>query len=364
MTQSGHGCCLAWVRRTAQFSIQKCDSLLVPDLVLGAGEAMRRREFIRLFSSTVVAWPLAARAQKSAVPVIGFLRSTTAAGSEDLATAFEQGLKDAGFVASQNVAIDYRWGNDQSDQLPGLAADLIRRQPAVIIGNILAIRAVMAATTTIPIIFVGSSDPVREGLVASLNHPGGNITGVVFASTDLIAKRLGLLHDLVPKSVAIAALFHPGAPAVELQKKDVEVAGQTIGRQVLSVDAADEREFHAAFATMVQQNAGGLLIGSGPYFLSRRRQLAALAVRHALPSCGPLRSYAEVGVLMSYGSSQADAYRRAGNYAGRILKGEKPPNMPVEMATKLDLVINLATAKALDLSIPPNLLTLADEVIE
>jgi len=364
LTQSGHGCGSAWVRRTAQFSIQKCDNLLIPDLVLGAGEAMRRREFTRLFSSTVVAWPLAARAQPSAVPLIGFLRSTTAAGSEDLATAFEQGLKDAGFVASQNVAIDYRWGNDQSDRLPGLAADLIRRQPAVIIGNILATRAVMAATTTIPIVFVSGSDPMREGLVASLNHPGGNITGVVFAATGLIAKRLGLLHDLVPKSVAIAALFHPGAPAVELEKKDVEVAGQTIGRQVLSVEAADEREFHAAFATMVQQDAGGLLIGSGPYLNSRRRQLAALAIRHALPSCGPLRSYAEVGVLMSYGSSQADAYRRAGNYAARILKGERPANMPVELATKLDLVINLATAKALGLSMPPNLLTLADEVIE
>jgi putative ABC transport system substrate-binding protein len=245
-----------------------------------------------------------------------------------------------------------------------LAADLIRRRPAVIIGNILAIRAVMAATTTIPIVFVGSSDPVREGLVASLNHPGGNVTGVIFESTEVAAKRLGLLHDLVPKSVAIAALFHPGAPAAELQKKDVEMAGQTIGRQVLSVEAADEREFHAAFATMVQQNVGGLLIGSGPYFLSRRRQLAALAVRHALPSCAPLRSYAEVGVLMSYGSSQADAYHRAGNYVGRILKDETPANMPVELATKLDLVINLATAKALDLSIPPNLLTLADEVIE
>jgi putative ABC transport system substrate-binding protein len=347
-----------------QFSIQKCDSLLIPDLVLGAGEAMRRREFIRLLSSTAFAWPLAARAQQSTVPVIGFLRSTTAAVSEHLAAAFEQGLKDAGFVEGQNVAIEYRWGNDQSDRLAGLAADLIRRQPAVIIGNLLTIRAVMAATTTIPIVFVVSSDPVREGLVANLNRPGGNVTGVVFTGSDLVAKRLGLLHDLVPKPAAIAALLHPGAPGAEFQMKEVEQAGQTIGRQVLIVKVTDEREFHAAFATMVQQNAGGLLLGSGPYFLGRRRQLAALAVRHALPSCGPLRSYAEAGVLMSYGSSQADAYRRAGNYAGRILKGERPANMPVEMATKLDFVINLATAKALDLSIPPNLLTLADEVIE
>src|SRR5262249_51592037 len=270
---------------------------------------MRRREFIKLFSSTVVGWPLAARAQQSAVPVIGFLRSTSAAGSEHLVAAFEQGLKDAGFVAGQNVAIDYRWGNDQSDRLSGLAADLIRRQPAVIIGNMLATRASLAATTTIPLVFVGGTDPVREGLVANLNHPGGNVTGVVFTASDLVAKRLGLLHDLVPKSVAIAALFHPSAPGTEFQVKEVETAGQTIGRQVLIVKATDEREFPSAFATMAQQNAGGLLLGSGPYFLTRRRQLAALATRYALPSSAPHRSFTEAGVLMSYGASQTDAYR-------------------------------------------------------
>jgi putative tryptophan/tyrosine transport system substrate-binding protein len=280
------------------------------------------------------------------------------------AAAFEQGLKEAGFVEGQNVAIDYRWGNDQSDRLAGLAADLIRRRPAVIIGNILATRAIMAATTTIPIVFVGGTDPVREGIVANLNHPGGNVTGVVFTASDLVAKRLGLLHDLVPKSVAIAALLHPAAPGTEFQMKEMEKAGQTIGRRVLTVKVSDEREFPAAFATMARQSAGGLLIGSGPYFLSRRRQLAALATRYALPSSAPHRSYAEAGVLMTYGASQADAYHRSGNYAGRILKGETPANMPVELASKLDFVINLATAKALDLNIPPNLLTLADEVIE
>src|SRR6516162_5436170 len=247
MTQSGHGGGPAWVRRTAQFSAQKRDSLLIPDLVLGAGEAMRRREFTRLFSSAVVAWPLAARAQRSAVPVIGFLRSTTAAGSEHLAAAFEQGLKDAGFIEGQNVAIDYRWGNDQSDRLAGLAADLIRRQPAVIIGNILTSRAVIAATTTIPIVFVGGTDPVREGLVANLNHPGGNVTGVVFTAADLVAKRLGLLHDLVPKLAAIAVLLHPGAPGAEFQMKEVEQAGQTIGRQVLIVKVTDERGIPCRF---------------------------------------------------------------------------------------------------------------------
>jgi putative ABC transport system substrate-binding protein len=325
---------------------------------------MRRRDFIKAITASAAAWPLSARAQQSAMPVIGFLRSTSAAGSEHLVAAFEQGLKEAGFVEGQNVAIDYRWGNDQSDRLAGLAADLVRRQAAVIIGNVLAMRAIMVATTTIPIVFVGGGDPVRTGLVASLNHPGGNVTGAVFTSSDLAAKRLGLLHDLVPKSVTIAALFHPDAPGADLYMDEVEKAGQTIGRQVLIVKVTDEREFHAAFATMVQQSAGGLLIGSAPYFLSRRRQLAALAARYALPSCASLRSFAEAGVLMSYGASQADAYRRAGIYAGRILKGASPANMPVELASKIDLVINLATAKALGLNIPANLLTLADEVIE
>jgi putative tryptophan/tyrosine transport system substrate-binding protein len=324
---------------------------------------VRRRDFIKAIAASAAASPLVARAQ-SAMPVIGFLRSASAAGSEHLVTAFEQGLKEAGFVVGQNVVIDYRWGNDEPDRLAGLAADLVRRQAAVIIGNVLSTRAIIAATTTIPIVFVGSGDPVRYGLVTSLNHPGGNITGVVFTSSDLVAKRLGLLHDLAPKSVAIAALFDPGAPGADFHMEEAAKAGQTLGRQVLILKVTDEREFPATFATMVQQSAGGLLIGSGPYFLSRRRQLAALAARYALPSCAPLRSYAEAGVLMSYGSSQADAYRRAGIYAGRILKGATPANMPVELASKIDLVINMATAKALGLNIPTNVLTLADELIE
>jgi putative ABC transport system substrate-binding protein len=325
---------------------------------------LRRRDFIKGITGSTVVWPLAAHAQQSAMPVIGFLRSTSAAGSEHLVAAFEQGLKEAGFVEGQNVVIDYRWGNDQSDRLSGLATELIRRQPAVIIGNMLATRASMTATTTIPLVFVGGSDPVRAGLVASVNNPGGNITGVIFTSSDLVAKRLGLLHDLVPRSVAIAALFHPGVPGAEFQMKELEGAGHEIGRQVLIMKVTDEREFRAAFASMGQQKAGGLLIGSGPYFSTRRRQLAALATRYALPSSGPHRGFAEAGVLMSYGASQANAYRRAGDYAGRILKGATPANMPVELASKIDLVINLATAKALDLNIPVNLLTIADEVIE
>lgn len=324
---------------------------------------MRRRDFIKAVTASAAAWPLAARAQP-AMPVIGFLRSTSSVGAEHLVTAFEDGLKQAGFVEGQNVVIQRRWGNDQSDRLAGLAAELIRLRPALIVGNVLAMRALMAATTTIPLVFIGGSDPVRVGLVDSLNHPGRNVTGVVFTSSDLVAKRLGLLHDLVPKAVPIAALFDPTSPAGEFGMEELEKAGRTIGRQVLISKTSDAREFPALFAAMMQKSAGGVLIGSSAYFLGQRRQLAALAIRHALPSSGAQRSLADAGVLMSYGASQSDGYRRAGGYAGRILKGEAPANMPVELATKFDLVINLATAKALGLSIPANLLTLADEVIE
>jgi putative ABC transport system substrate-binding protein len=325
---------------------------------------IQRRKFITLLGGAAAAWPLGARAQQPAMPVIGFLRTTSAAVSAQLVAAFRQGLKEAGFVEGQDVAIDFRWGDDQLDRLPGLAADLVRRQPAVIIGSVLAMRAAMAATTVIPIVFVAGSDPIRTGLVANLNRPGGNVTGVVFTSVDLTAKRLGLLHELLPKSAVIAALFDPAAPEAELQMRYAEEAGRSIGRQVLIVKAADERDFAGAFGTIVQVGAGGLLLGSGPYFLSRRRQLATMAARHTLPAIGATRSFAEAGFLLSYGPSQTDAYRRAGDYVGRILKGAKPADMPVELATKLDLVINLATAKALSLDIPPTLLALADEVIE
>jgi len=325
---------------------------------------LRRREFITLLGGAAVAWPLAARAQQPAMPLIGFLRSTSAAGSAPLVAAFRQGLKEAGIVEGQDVAIDFRWGDDQPDRLPGLAADLVRRQAAVIIGNVAATRAAIAATAAVPIVFVTGTDPIRTGLVANLNRPGGNVTGVVFTAVDLTAKRLGLLHELTPKSASIAALFDPAVPEAELQMRETEEAGRTIGRQVLIVKAADERDFAAAFGTIVQAGAGGLLLGGGPFFFSRRRQLATMAARHALPAIGQTRSFAEAGVLMSYGASVADAYRRAGHYAGRILKGAKPADMPVELATKFDLVINLATAKALGLDVPDKLLALTDEVIE
>ena len=325
---------------------------------------IERRKFLATLGGAAAAWPLAARAQQAAMPVVGFLRSTPATGFAYIVDPFRQGLNDAGFVEGKNVAIEYRWADNQRDRLPGLAADLMRRQVAAIVGaGVPAAQAGKAATTTTPIVFVIGADPVRVGLVASINRPGGNITGVVFSIVPW-AKLLGMLHELVPKASIIAVLRDPNGADVETQSRDLEEAARAIGRQILMVNAANEREFHAAFAKVVQAGAGGLLIPATVFFFSQRRQLAALAARHALPTVYSLREYAEVGGLISYGPSQSDAYRRAGVYVGRILKGEKPGDLPVELGTKFDLVINLATAKALGLEIPDRLLALADEVIE
>jgi putative ABC transport system substrate-binding protein len=325
---------------------------------------IKRREFITLLGGAAVAWPLAAHAQQPAMPVVGFLRSTAAAGSAHLVTAFRQGLAEAGFIEGQNVAIEYRWADDRLDRLPGLAADLVRRPAAVIAANSLAAEAAKVATATTPIVFVTGVDPVRTSLVASLNRPGGNVTGVIFTTTDLAAKQLGLLHELVPKAAVIAVLQAPNQLELEVFLSDVEAAGRAIGRQILFVNAASEREFNAAFATMVKAGAGALLVRGGAVYLSQRRQLVALATRHVLPAVYALREFVEAGGLMSYGSSITDAYRKVGTYAGRILKGEKPANLPVQLATKFELVINLGTAKALGLEVPPTLLARADEVIE
>jgi putative tryptophan/tyrosine transport system substrate-binding protein len=326
---------------------------------------MKRREFISLLGGAAATWPLAARAQQAAMPVIGFLRSTPATGFAYTVDPFRQGLNDAGFVEGKNVAIEYRWADNQQDRLPGLVADLLRRQVAAIVGaGVPAAQAGKAATATTPIVFVIGADPVRVGLVASINRPGGNITGVVFSVAPLVAKLLGMLHELVPRASIIAVLRDPNGPNFESQSRDLEEAARAIGPQILMVNAANEREFHAAFANVVQAGAGGLLILPTAFFFSQRRLLAMLAARHALPTVHSLREYAEVGGLISYGPSQSDAYRRAGVYVGRILKGEKPGDLPVELGTKFDLVINLATAKALGVEIPPNLLALADEVIE
>ena len=325
---------------------------------------MRRREFITLVGVTT-AWPLAARAQQPAMPVIGFLRSTPAAGFEFLVNAFRQGLNEAGFVEGKNVAIEYRWADNQQDRLPELAADLVRRQVAAIVGaGTPAAQASKAATTTTPVVFVSGADPVRIGLVSRLNRPGGNITGVVFTVVALAAKLLGMLAELVPTASVIAVLRDPNGPDVEGESRGLEEAGRAIGRQILMVNAANEREFHAAFAKVVQAGAGGLLIGASPFLLSQRRQLVALAGRHALPTMYNQREFVEVGGLISYGPSQSDAFRRAGVYVGRILKGENAGDLPVELATKFELVINLGTAKALGFDIPPLLLARADDVFE
>jgi putative ABC transport system substrate-binding protein len=326
---------------------------------------MGRREFVALLGGATVAWPLAARAQQQPMPVIGFLRSTPATAFAYTVDPFRQSLNDAGFVEGKNVAIEYRWADNQQDRLPGLAADLMRRQVAAIVGaGVPAAQAAKAATATTPIVFVIGADPVRVGLVASINRPGGNITGVVFSVDTLRAKLLGMLDELVPKASIITVLLDPNSPDVESQSRDLEEAARAIGRQILMVNAASEREFHAAFAKVAQAGAGGLLISASVFFFSQRRQLVALAARHALPTVYSLREYAEVGGLISYGPSQSDAYRRAGVYVGRILKGEKAADLPVDFGTKYDLVINLATAKALGIEIPPKLLALADEVIE
>ena len=279
------------------------------------------------------------------MPVIGVLRSTAAADFTRYVTAFREGLGEAGFVEGQNVAIEYRWANNQPDRLPEMAADLVRRRVTVISTNGFATPAAMAATGTIPIVFTTGFDPVRTGLVASLSRPGGNVTGVVFTTTDLVGKQLGLLHELVPKAAVIAVLVDPNQPEVGIELREAEAAGRAIGRQTLIVKAASEREFDAAFATLVQAGAGALLVLGSPTFLARRRQLVVLASRHAMPASYSTREYAEVGGLMSYGTSQMDANRRAGLYAGGILKGAKPADLPVELSSKFELVLNLATAE-------------------
>ena len=329
---------------------------------------MRRRDFITLLGGAAaglsIHWPLAARAQQPAMPVVGFLRSASLADATHLVTAFRQGLKEAGFVEGQNVAIEFRSPENQPDRLPALVAELIRRPTAVIVGDTVSALAAKAATTTVPFVFATGADPVRDGLVASLNRPGGNVTGVVFFNAVLGAKRLELLRQLVPRATAIAMLVHPNIPTMEAERSDVRAAALAIGQQLAVVDVSSVRDIETAFATLVERGAGALLVGSGGFLNSHRERIVALAARHALPAMFAQREAAVAGGLMSYGASITDAYRQAGLYAARILKGEKPADLPVMQATRFEFVLNLRTAKALGLEVPDRLLVAADEVIE
>jgi len=330
---------------------------------------MRRRDFIALGGSAALllaAKMRRARAQQPAMPVIGFFHSASPETRRDQVVAFRQGLKDAGFVEGENVAIEYRWAGDQYDRLPELAADLVRRRVAVIAatGNMATALAAKARTTTIPIVFMNSGDPVQAGLVASLNRPGGNITGVSNMAVELGAKQLGLLHELVPGDALIAVLVNPNSPITESFIADLRLAASAIGRQIEILTATTNREIDAAFAGLTQKQIRALVVGLDTLFLSRRVQLITLTTRHAVPTMHPFREDVEAGGLMSYGPSNLDQYRHAGVYTGRILKGEKPAETPVQRPTKFEFVINLQTAKVIGIEIPPTLLARADEVIE
>jgi putative ABC transport system substrate-binding protein len=327
---------------------------------------MRRREFITLASSAAIAWPLASRAQQPAMPVIGFLNSASAAEWTRFLTAFRRGLRETGFVEGLNVTIEFRWAQGQYDRLPTLATELVNRGIAVLVatGGSTSTLAAKAATTTIPIVFSTGGDPVKEGLVASLDKPGGNSTGVSLLTNVLVAKRLEILREVVPNASTIGVLLNPSGAGASSQLEDVEKAARTIGQQVHILRASSERELEAVYATIVQTRIGALIVGGDPFFSSRRNQLVALAARDRIPSIYEWREYAEAGGLMSYGSDLADGYHQVGIYAGRILKGDKPADLPVVQLTKVEFVLNLKTARSLGLTISLPLLGRADEVIE
>jgi len=326
---------------------------------------MKRREVITLVSGALVAWPLAARAQQPAIPAIGYLNFGSPESDASRLTGLRRGLKETGYVEGRNFVIEYRWAGNQPDRLPALAADLVQLQVAVIVAaGVLPALAAKAATTSIPIVFSVGADPVQLGLIASLNRPGGNLTGVNGFTGELGAKGLALLHELVPSTTTVGFLENPNNPIFELTTRDVLAAAPAIGLKVQILKAGTDREIDAAFASLVQARTGALLVGSDLFFNSRIEQVAALAARHAIPTMQAYREFVVVGGLISYGISLIENYRQVGVYTGRILKGEKPADLPVIQPTKFELSINLKTAKALGLQIPDRLLTLADEVIE
>jgi putative tryptophan/tyrosine transport system substrate-binding protein len=324
---------------------------------------MRRREFIKVIAGSAVVWPVPVRAQESAKPVVGFLNAASARGYERQVAAFLKGLGEAGFVDGQNVTVEYRWADGQYDRLPTMAADLVRRQVAVIAATTTpAALAARLATTTIPIVFEGGMDPIRVGLVARLDRPGGNITGVTQLNVQVAQKRLQLLHEVVGKATVIAFLINPNEPNPE--KADMQEAARNLGVELRVLNANSEREFEPAFANVVQMRAGGLVIASSGVFVAHQEELAALAVRHAVPAVFENREFAAAGGLMSYGGSQSDGYRMTGVYVGRILKGEKASELPVQQGTKVEFCVNLKAARVLGLTVPNTLVGRADEVIE
>jgi putative tryptophan/tyrosine transport system substrate-binding protein len=325
---------------------------------------MKRREFIKLLGGAAVAWPLAARAQQP-MPMVGYLHGASPDGYAPEVAAFLQGLKESGYVVGQNVAVEYRWAGGRYDRLGAMAADLVRRQVTVIAsGGIAATQAAKAATTTIPIVFSAGDDPVKSGLVTNLNRPSGNLTGVSTLSAELGPKRLELLHELLPAATTVAVLVNPANPLTEALLKELRAAARTFGLQLHVLEASTERDFNTAFATMIELRAGALLIGSDVLFISQSKQLAALTIRHAMPTIFQFREFPVAGGLMSYSSDLKDQYRQVGVYTGRILKGEKPADLPILQSTKAELIVNLKTAKALGITFPNSLIGRADEVIE